>query len=284
MENTPHITIVGHVTIDRNVIQGEETKAQGGPPTFMARILMPLSKLTIITSYGSDFDTRQLPEAVFYPSQPCGAATLRFENIYTDSTDRRQSVIFGDCPAIPDTSGIDGQIRRKQNILFVTPVIPDIDEKRLKQLTADFPDAIRVLCPQGLFRLKNEAGIIERQDWTYNQDSMGIYDVIIVSEKDGEGIAEKATDWSRQGVLVVVTKDEDGCSVYEAGAETHFATRKIPESDITSPTGAGDTFAAVFGYIYWRTGKSIAKSANTANGVAGLSLTNSLQDMNFPLR
>ena len=106
-------------------------------------------------------------------------------------------------------------------------------------------------------------------NWEEAEKTVPLFDIVILSDKDFTNTHETAGEWSKMGIIVIVTREDKGCSLYKGGVAKHFPAYKIEK--VEDSTGAGDVFAAAFTITYLKIG-NLDKSAAFANATAGLSL------------
>ena len=258
--------IIGNLTIDVNVTESGIYKGVGGSSFFTGKILTGLDvKVEIVSPRGEDFPANMLEGISLIPAKPVTKNTLTFKNI-TGKKGRRQIVSHfvdagrfnaGDIPDI------------NCDTVLVTPLIDNMDKAFHKYLKEKFPKALRILLPQGLFRKIGENGKVIKKDWTDAQSVSAFYNLIVFSREDTNDADAFAQILSKGKTIAVVTKDKDGCTVFEHGRQTDVPAFKA--ATIVDSTGAGDIFAAAFAYEYYKSSDPVS-AAVYANKIASKSL------------
>ncbi|OIO12836.1 hypothetical protein COV53_03225 [Candidatus Gottesmanbacteria bacterium CG11_big_fil_rev_8_21_14_0_20_37_11] len=263
--------LYGDLTIDRNFSDGRLIyEGIGGPPLFMSKMFRILGiQPNIYTNYGTLFPLDELEGAQLYPSQN-NEATLLFENSYTGNV-RKQTVRMGEKWEVLDLDKLSEEFRNRQDILIVSPLVPNYSLSDFENIPVLFPNSLAVLAPQGLFRRITKDGIVQKGEWDNADEMISLFDIIILSEEDGSNLETKGLEWSRKGSKVVITQAERGCSIFKDGDTVHFPAFEVPKKDVVDSTGAGDIFAATFTYAY-NLSADLSKSAIFANAAASLSL------------
>ena len=253
--------IVGNLTIDEN-IEGEEVyTGPGGSAYFCAKILSNLHvRTTVVSPYGPDFPKMLLQNTSFIPTHPRSDETLAFRNTY-NSGNRKQQVYNQKDYIWPD---LDLDL---QDIFLVAPVLDNYKIEKLKYLLPG--EVLKILLPQGFFRQVGKNSKIISKKWEPDNSCLNLFDFIILSEEDYEGIEKEAFLWSNISPTVILTRAEKGCSVFQKGQACDFHGFKT--KNIADVTGAGDVFAASFAYAYCRS-KNLETSIEFANASAALSL------------
>lgn len=256
--------IFGNLTIDHNKTESGEYIGPGGSVYFAAKTFANLGAgSTIISSYGEDFPKEMLGRTSFIPKSPDMSKTLVFHNIVRNS-ERIQTVEnYGKLPELTKDLllGID--------LLVVAPILPNIPAATIRLLTGYYSQSWKLLLPQGFYRRITEGGKIKSVNWREAEQIVPFFDIIIASDKDFPRIEEFAALWSKNGPIVIITRAEKGCHIYQRGAKLHipaFQADKIADS-----TGAGDVFAAAFISAYIPN-RNLVAAATFAHAAACLSL------------
>lgn len=264
------VLIISNLTIDHNITESGKYTGPGGPAFFCGMTIQNLGGQTVIYSpYGRDFPIGYFnkDKTRIVPSEPSGTHTLVFKNVYQSKGKRSQSVSNYNSKIEPVNFPKDtmGQV----DIIIFAPILPNIHKLLIDQLKKLYPDALFVLLPQGYYRKIEPDFTISYHDWDDPDDILSYFDIVILSDKDDRKAEKKAMKWSRGGPLVVITKEEKGCSVFTRGKEENFPAIKVER--ITDSTGAGDVFAAAFAYKYVSS-HNYRKASIFANAAAGFSL------------
>ena len=262
--------LIGNLANDHNVIDNREYLGPGGSVYFAAKTFENLKvQPFLISPRGSDFPGKYLKNTVIYPVKPKSEKTLVFRNIYDPKKERVQWVENYQNAALCDIKKILLNIPEKQNILFVAPILNNIDISALKLICKYFPKSLKVLLPQGFFRKIGRYGKIISRFWQNSERIISLFDIIVISEKDWNGAEDLAKGWGKITKISIVTKEERGCSIYMGGIKKDYPGFKI--TDIIDATGAGDVFAAAFSVAYLKN-HDVDSSARFANAAAALSL------------
>ena len=269
---------IGNITIDHNLLNQNEFVGPGGPPIFCAKILMNLGiEVTILSPRGKDFPIQSLNGTTLYPPEPTGDSTLLFHNNYTQHG-RDQSINLGDAWQMPDLGKLKETIPFDPDIIMITPILDNISADYLRKVKELFPENLLTLSPQGFFRKIDDQGNVSIKDWEFADEILPIFDLVFLSEKDAMDADDKAISWSKKGPVVVVTRAEKGCTVYNQGEMLNVQAFTV--NDIIDATGAGDVFSAAFCYAYSKT-KDSGESAVFANATAGMSLKYRSNELEF---
>lgn len=228
--------VIGHVVRDLTPT-GYEI---GGTAAYAGITANALGCATaIVTSVGPDLDVAQCLPDVAVHNIPAAQSTT-FENIYTPQA-RRQK-IHGvaeriGLPSIPAAW-------RQTPIVHLGPVADEVDP----ELLCAFPDSLIGLTPQGWLRHWDEAGNVYPCAWEKAAAMLPLAHVVTLSEED---LLQPAMleQYRRRARLLILTRGEQGCTVYWGGEARDFPA---PVVSVGSLTGAGDIFAAAFHLYLWQ--------------------------------
>lgn len=263
--------IVSNLTIDHNSTESGTFEGSGGPAFFCGKTFGNLNvEHSIVSPYGTDFPKQVVPASKIIPSQPTVRNTLVFKNVFHSSGIRTQSI--SNYNNSFDQLVVDEVYNSRignADVVIIAPILPNIGIRAIKHLKSIFPSAWFVLLPQGFYRKVEADNSISYFDWVDSDDILGYFDIVIYSDEDDRQAEKKAIGWSRGGRLVVVTKGERGCSVFNRRRREDF--HAFTADSIIDSTGAGDIFAASFVYNYQKT-RSLEKAAVFANASASISL------------
>lgn len=261
--------IISNLTIDHNRTESGKFTGPGGPAFFCASTMQNLGGQTVVYSpYGRDFPIEFFDKTKtrVIPSKPSASHTLIFQNVYQSHGERTQSVSnYNNLQFRLPSSHLLGDA----HIIIVAPILPNVSKPFIVQLKALYPTSLFVLLPQGYYRKIEPDNTISYHDWDDPEHILSYFDIVIFSDKDDRCADEKAMKWSRGGPLVVITKEERGCSVFSQGKKENFPAMRVQK--IIDSTGSGDIFSAAFAYEYVQS-LNYQKSASFANAVAGFSL------------
>lgn len=262
--------LIGNLTIDHNLTESGEYIGIGGSVYFCATLLNNIGvKSTIISPYGQDFPAVLEHGIDLYPKIPLVSKTLLFRNKYISYGVREQTAENLKSININHLGFIPSSLLSGNRMVFIAPLTDQFDMSQLNKWSIREKNDLLILLPQGLFRNIDQNGRITTKSWQYNGETISQFSIIVISEKDFPLTDKTASLWNKSGPVVVVTKEEKGCTVYARGKKTDY--RAFDAGQITDSTGAGDTFAAAFGYAYFVAG-NISIAAEFANAAAALSL------------
>jgi sugar/nucleoside kinase (ribokinase family) len=231
---TPDFVIVGHLTRDEH-LDGSFTL--GGAVSFASIAALKLGySVGILTSAAEDFPEQHLLEGVEVVRLP-SETTTTFRNVYAGG--KRQQYVRD--IASPITAADIPPDWQNAKIALLGPLNAEVEADVVKA----FADATTVaIAPQGWMREWDEAGKIKPRAWTEAVDILPHADVLILSEEDLGGHAERLSSYVELAPLVALTRGEKGVSIYRKGERP----LDVPafRTTLVDPTGAGDSFAAGF--------------------------------------
>lgn len=241
----------------------------GGSVYFLARTFENLGiGTTIVSPYGFDFPKKILGNTRFYPPEPTANKTLIFENTYRQN-EREQKAKHYLLSGFEKIGKLPANLWRSKNIVVVAPILDNMNLAQIKAWKKNSTNSLFILNAQGFFRQLLDNGKVRPKIWRNAYKVVKLFNLIVVSEKDWISIEKLAFKWSLSGPIVIVTKEEKGCSVYQEGKRLDSKGFKV--NNIIDATGSGDIFAAAFSFAYLKSG-DIKSSADFANSAAGLSL------------
>lgn len=244
----PVVTIIGHVCLDHNSIDGTKYKSWGSSAMYIAKYLAKEFGITshIVSSYGSDF-VEYATEFTFI-DEPGNHKTLLYENIVNNG-DRVQFCHHSNFSPPIEVGANLIDLLKKTDILIVAPMLANYGIEYIEQVTEYLsPTALRVLLPQGYMRHINEEYKIEKKAFTEARHILKHFDAVIASDEDLDDALEAARDWAthKEDLSVVITQAEKGATVFYANKIAQIATTPLPFSEIKNPVGSGDIFSAQF--------------------------------------
>ncbi len=232
----------------------------GGAATYASRTAHALGcQVQVFTSLRSDVDLRSVladVEVVNYPADH----TTTFENVYT-SAGRRQTLHAVAERLTPDRFPVTDTA----DVVHLAPIAREVDLGWLDR----FPGALVGVTPQGWLRQWDTQGHVSSMSWAEAAKVLPRADVVIISIEDVAHDEAVVQQWAAQARLLVVTRGERGCTVYENNAITIVPTHSV---DVVDVTGAGDIFAASFLVRLRQCGDPLA-AARFATCVATQSIT-----------
>lgn len=264
------VLLIGGLTIDHNHTESGRITTPGGASFFAAKTFENLGvSSTVISMYGKDFPKSILPSSEFYPTIPDCDKTVIFRNIIHKNGDREQWVENYLESSFKNISNIPSDVFNNKDILIVSSLLPDMTINQVKRWRIKSRARFSALSPQGFFRKIGKNGKILRNYW---KDSLGyikLFDAVVISEKDFQGLDREAEIWSLHGPVVLITREEKGASLYVQSQKHDFPAYRAGK--IVNSIGAGDVFCAAFSYAFLKT-KNLFKSAEFANATAAFSL------------
>jgi sugar/nucleoside kinase (ribokinase family) len=248
--------VLGHITNDL-LPNGNQI---GGTASYAALTARMLGKqVGIVTAVGDEN-----PLALFDGIQLRGMEAERsttFENISTP--EGRAQFVHHISPTIQPFHV--PELWRNTPIVHFGPLVDELDFSLLRL----FPDALKIVTPQGWLRDWDRNGQVRPSEWPDATFVLANMDAAILS------IDDVGHDWSRIDEfayacpILVVTRGERGARVYVAG-DTYDALP--PEQTEFDAVGAGDIFATAFG-IHLHTTKDPVAALTFATHLASYSVT-----------
>ncbi|MBD3208542.1 MAG: hypothetical protein GF370_03760 [Candidatus Nealsonbacteria bacterium] len=278
MKKPKTILLWGDLCIDHNDIKGKKISSPGGSSFYCSKIFKELGwKPIIISPRGKDYNKDWLNSTKVYPEDPQTENTLIYQNNYNQRGERtlfsknRQSAFFIDPSSVPET-----YIKEAEGIV-VCPIDNNVGLQHIKDLRQRMGKEKTLAClPQGFFRSYKENGEVYQDNWKKERDIVPLLDLIFLSEEDGEDLDNKALEWSGLDAIVVITRAEKGCSVFQNKERVDFPAFEVEE--IVDPVGAGDVFSAAFVYSYLKD-NDVKRAARFANATAAISLAFHAQEI-----
>ena len=187
--------------------------------------------------------------------------TTIFENVY--SAEGRTQTIHAVADNIA-SKDIPAAWQRA-SIVHLAPIANEVDPSILHL----FSNSLVGLTPQGWMRRWDEKGLVSARIWSAAEVYLPLAVVVIISEEDllDDDMLDNYRKWSR---LLVMTRGEDGCTVFLGQEVHHFPTLSRGKVDTT---GAGDIFAAAFLIRLLQTDGNPSEAARFANEAAAMSVT-----------
>lgn len=244
----PVVVIAGHVTHDR---RRDGTVHAGGPAFYAARTHRALGATArLVTALGDDF--LRTDELLGLQAEVRrGRATTELDRDRLIA--RAEPVLAVDLP----------EAWRRCDLLHLAPALSEIDIARWTQVT----QARRiVLGVHGFTRVPAPGGAAVTRPWSIDPRVLSVVDIACVAEADLAAQGDLFDRLVHAVPIVAVTRGALGCDVIERGRTTRVgihATRAV------DPTGAGDTFAAAFGYALSR-GMAAIDAAQLAAAAASI--------------
>lgn len=242
----PVVTIIGHVCIDHNTIDGTEYEKWGSSAMYIAKYYLEHFgiKSHIISSYGRDF--AKYASDFSFTEKPNDSKTLLYENIVTDG--RRVQYCRNSSPLVPVHESII-DLLQKTDILIVAPQIPNYTAAYISDILQHVPDdSLKILLPQGFMRRVSDDGKIEKREFIEATSVVPYFDAVIASDEDYDSILDLAATWAKHAASssIVITQAEKGATVFHEGGVKHIPTVPLPFDQIKNPVGSGDMFSAQY--------------------------------------
>jgi len=235
----PEFLSVGQVTHD--LVNG--TIRLGGAALYSAQTAARLGKRTaVLTSYGKDYVGDEVFNGIAREVVPA-SDTSTFRNLY--EKEGRVQFLYNQAGLL-ETRNLPPAWRMTE-VIYLCPVLHEVS---METGWGDEGSMIGV-APQGWLRKWDADGRIEARKWTGFERLLQRANLLIVSEKDIEGIEELLHDFRSCTSMVIVTHAEKGAVVYTRGRTIAVGAYPAKERD---PTGAGDCFGAAFLIRYRETG------------------------------
>lgn len=188
--------------------------------------------------------------------------TTTFINRYEGGT-RRQTLLGR---AIPLSFEHVPTIWQTASVVCLCPLADEVDP----QLIRAFPNALRAATLQGWLRTWDARGTVSRKAWAEAEWVLPQLDFAVLSEEDIERDAALEAHYAALAPLLIVTRAERGCTVYQRAVPPLHIT--APQVAVVDATGAGDVFFGVFSVLYHQT-RHVQRAAAIAVQLASQSVT-----------
>jgi hypothetical protein len=228
----PDYVVVGTVT--RDLVPGGFVP--GGTVTYAGLAALALHRsVGAVASVGPETSLADLLPGAQLCIRPA-AVTTTFENIYADGK-RRQWI-----RAFAAKLGLEliPLAWRGAPIVHLAPLVDDIGLDVLQGVRGA---GLVGLTPQGWMRAWDADGLVRPRQWQDPEAALEVCDAIVFSEADVDGDWALCESYARLARLLVVTRGELGCVVYDRGTPWQVPGFPVTEVDAT---GAGDVFAAAY--------------------------------------
>jgi sugar/nucleoside kinase (ribokinase family) len=150
------------------------------------------------------------------------------------------------------------------SIVLLGPLVNEV----APAVAAMFPDTLLGIVPQGWMRQWNEQGLVSHVPMDCASEVLAHADVLMLSVEDVDDDLSLAECYHDMVDIMVLTRSDYGCDVYQSGKIVPVPPRPAKEVD---PTGAGDVFSTAFLIRLWETGDPMV-SARFANVMASFSI------------
>lgn len=244
--NRPAITIVGHVCIDHNLVDGIYHESWGSAILYIAEYLRHVHKVhpKLLAPYGQDL--RKFVDTTAFIDPPSLEHTLIYKNTIVNGI-RTQAVMYNDTAEPVELTDTIRKALTKTDILILAPLLPNYSATYIQQLCELLPPhAQKILLPQGYYRKVSKNGAIKQRDFTEADEILPHIDVLIQSDEDSSDALAAARAWTdtHQRLTAVVTQNSRGATVFTHTGNFSAPTKPVSPHDITNPVGAGDIFSA----------------------------------------
>lgn len=250
--------VVGNYSHDILILEDREKRTLGGPPAYIASVLVPFGvDFDIVSKVGRDFLYMKYLKELGIEIKPVVSAKPTTTMLHDYSQGKRKSKLLALCePIRPE------DIRTSQAISIVAShtgeVLPETVEKMRKTSGIVVADA------QGFIRKfgKNSAVHYAKIQETQFYGVLGEIDFLKASIEEVKFIrgAEKKTN--------IIITSENGCIIYGDGKKFQFP---IKRAGVVDSTGAGDVFIGGFSYGLSK-GYGIQRCAEIANHCAAIAI------------
>jgi sugar/nucleoside kinase (ribokinase family) len=254
----PEFIIIGHITQDMRPDGG---LSLGGTVSYAATTAHRLGyRVGVVTSTGPDLNVAEVLPFAQVACRPSDQTTV-FENIYLNGVreqilHQRAGVLH--CDQIPKRW-------RQAPIAHLGPLDQEIDEG----VFHCFDEQVLIgVTPQGFLRRWDDQGRVSFVDWDPPESVLRRINVLVLSEQDVPDPDGLVRAWEGLIEVIVVTRAEQGATVFHEGKPCDYPARPAQQVD---PTGAGDVFGAAFMIRLIET-KDPCQAAQFANAVASFSI------------
>jgi sugar/nucleoside kinase (ribokinase family) len=244
----PTITIVGHVCLDNNIVDGISRKSWGSAAMYIARYLAKEFSIrpSIISAYGNDF--RQHAAGFTLVGESGDHPTLLYENRITNGHRVQLCHHRHYSPPVKLRQEVT-DLLSKTDLLIVAPMLANYSVEYIQQIMRYVSKkSLKALLPQGYMRSINENNEVEKRHFIEAPHILPYFDAVIASEEDGNDTLQLASTWAtyKQRSSIVITQAEKGATLFYQGETRHIPTVPLPLREIKNPVGSGDTFSAQF--------------------------------------
>lgn len=268
------VALVGHVCIDRNVIDEVRAPQRWGSAVMYAAAHFAGQRgvrCEMIAPHGRDFVA--LWPTVRFLNEANSEATLTYQNTVNGHQAERRCWNAGSA-VLSRLSDAQRSAVGRADILILAPLLPTCTPEFVDDLvSASRAHAVRVLLGQGYLRAVTASGRVDRCQSSALDSVLDRFGTVVVSDDD---IAQNWTDsrsiaagWARAhpALDVVVTRNARGAVLFRDGTEEAFSTDPLDGVASAEIIGAGDTFGAALALELARSG-DIRKAIVIANATA----------------
>lgn len=231
----PEYIVIGHLTSD---LLKEGGSKMGGTVTYAGLTALALGNhVSLLTSCSPELDLSPLNglELNVIPSM----YTTTYKNI--SGPQGRVQYMYKQAERITRLSVPSNWTDTP--LIHLGPIADEVDP----QIFTSFPGAFVGITPQGWLRGFDLEGKVFPIDWHYSQDLLQRADATVLSVEDLGGDPSKIAFWRSVSKVLVLTRSDEGASVYINDKIHDFPA---PVKDLVEDTGAGDIFAACFFHAF----------------------------------
>ncbi|BDH79639.1 MAG TPA: ribokinase [Methanothermobacter sp.] len=269
--------LIGPVTQDKNIIEGNEILKVGGPVYYQSKVFSKLGieHAAIITL--SREDKKLLDE---FPQETMiiplwGDNTLEFENRYFNHGKRMQRSNFAKNPIT--AKDIKPMIKYEWDGIILDPLVPTDIPIQTLEFIANQQDNI-YLGLQGYLRRGKDGRVYLRPPENI-KGILGMVDKVFLDEEEAgifkPDLVEAAMFLGSMGPSeTIITCGERGSIIYSNGRI--WRIKAVPASRILDPTGLGDVYMAA--YIHMREKRPPGEAGEFASWVATEKIEGKLLD------
>ncbi len=154
---------------------------------------------------------------------------------------------------------------RNADVVHLAPVADEIELESLDLI----PPASLYMTPQGWLRSWDENGMVSKRSWLGVGEALSEARAVVCSLEDLGDDLSAALEMANQIPLLVVTRSENGATLFVDGKMDEIDGIEVETID---STGSGDIFAAVF-FIEISSGCDPLQAAHRSNYLAACSVT-----------
>lgn len=242
----PTITIVGHVCIDHNLVDGVYHESWGSAVLYIAEYLRRVHAIqpNLLAPYGQDLKKFISTSAFIDP--PSADHTLIYKNTIINGA-RSQAVANSNTSEPVEISSTVRRVLGETDILIFAPLLPNYSAEYVRQLCELLPShAQKILLPQGYYRKVGEDGVIKLRSFIEAKDILPHIDILIQSDEDSTDALDAAAAWTdiHPNLTAVVTQNSHGVTIFTHTNNFSLPTQPVSPHDIVNAVGAGDVFSA----------------------------------------
>lgn len=202
---------------------------------------------------------RDLPQSAVVICKP-SRHTTTFENLYEGGARTQYMYHRAETLTVEDVP----LAWRQAHLVHLGPIAYET----APELIDVFPESRILVTPQGYMRRREPGGLVRLRDWPAAEKVLPRTALTVLSEEDIRHDPQLEQYFASLAPVLVVTRAENGCTVYENGRSYDVPTTPVTPVD---PTGAGDIFSTTLMIAWDRTG-DLMRAVRIAHEIAGLSL------------